>query len=236
LQFRDVFMVFMIFVVFIIVLISPQKSSLQFKDLLMYPLWLGVIIVTIGDWAFYKIRTKEVKASSGSSWYYVAFLANVATYPILNIIADSFLTFLGYQVTIEEIFGNILRGQPLPLLLDISGYIFFGLGSLLVFGSKVYLRSMWSALVAEIKVDHKLVTHGVYQLVRHPMYGGAICMCIGQGLLLHNPLVVAYDLLIVMPLWYKSAKIEENVLEKEFGEEYVEYRRKVPMLFPLSFK
>jgi len=229
-------MIFMIFVVLSIVLISPQKDSLQLKDLFMYPLWLGVIFVTIGDWAFYKIRKKEVKTSNGSSWYYIAFLANVATYPILNIVANSLLTFLGYQVSIEEIFANSLQGHPLSLFFDTGGYTCFVLGSLLFFSSKLYLRSMWSALVAEIKTDHKLVTNGIYRFVRHPMYGGAILMCIGQGLLLHNPLVIIYDLLVVLPLWYKSARIEEYTLEKEFGIEYSEYRKTVPMFFPLSFK
>lgn len=230
------FMVFMMFVILFVVMISPQKGSLQFKDMLMYPLWLAVYLVTVGDWVFYKIRKKEVKASKESSWYYVSFIATVATYPLLNIIVDSILALIGYQVSVEEVFASLLEGQPLLILLDIAGYIFFALGSSLVFGSKLYLRSMWSPLIAEIKSNHKLVDNGVYRLVRHPMYGGAVWMCVGQGLLLHNPLVVSYDLLVVLPLWYRCAKLEEDVLGKEFGEEYEKYRTKVPMFFPISMK
>jgi len=44
---RDMFMVFMMFVILFVVMISPQKGSLQFKDMLMYLPWLAVYLVTV---------------------------------------------------------------------------------------------------------------------------------------------------------------------------------------------
>jgi len=232
-EFRDVFMTLMILVICMILLISPQRTFIELRDLFMYPLLLGFFLVTIGDWAFYKFRKKKVKESKTSLWYYMAFMATVLTYPILNMLVDILLTFIGNPVSVEEIFANLLQGTPAFLLFDIIGYPLFIMGSVLVYGSKLFLRSMWSPLVAEIKTDHKLVKNGVYRIVRHPTYGGAVWMIVGQALLLHNPLIVAYDLLVVLPLWYKCANIEEHLLEKMFGEEYRAYRREVPMFFPL---
>lgn len=45
------------------------------------------------------------------------------------------------------------------------------------------------------------------------------------------PLLVMWPILIV--LYYRLAKREERDMEKEFGQEYVEYRRRTSMFLPL---
>jgi protein-S-isoprenylcysteine O-methyltransferase Ste14 len=44
------------------------------------------------------------------------------------------------------------------------------------------------------------------------------------------PLVILYSLLLV--LYYKLAKKEELDIEKEFGNEYLEYKKKTKMFIP----
>jgi protein-S-isoprenylcysteine O-methyltransferase Ste14 len=194
----------------------------------MLSLWLAVFLLTMVDFISYRARKKEVKVSERSRWYFAGLVASAMTFPI--IVLSSFPLAFAYDFT------NVLQGQQFLIFVDVAGYALFFLGALLIFGSKLYLRSMWSYLSAEIKADHKLVTGGVYRIVRHPMYGGVTWMCVGQGLILHNPLLVFYDFLVVMPLWYKCATIEEKLLEKEFSEQYTEYRKRVPMLFPIIQK
>ena len=71
-------------------------------------------------------------------------------------------------------------------------------------------------------------TSGILGRVRHPWYSGAILILwsrnIDAAALVTNLVLTAY--LVTGTL------LEEHKLISEFGEEYVEYQRKVPMLIP----
>ena len=70
----------------------------------------------------------------------------------------------------------------------------------------------------------RLVTHGLYARIRHPIYFFAECMSIGIIIFLGLPLL----LLVWVPavIWQISrARRESRVLEARFGEEYRRYRR-----------
>ncbi len=84
---------------------------------------------------------------------------------------------------------------------------------------------------AETHRTDKIVTNGVYSLVRHPQYLGGVLSHAGIVLflsawyaLLSTPLVLLLNFLI-------SWK-EEIELVREFGEEYVSYQKATPMLLP----
>ena len=76
-----------------------------------------------------------------------------------------------------------------------------------------------------------LVTNGIYTYIRHPQYAGFLLITL--GLLVHwatIPLLVMWPILVLQ--YYRLAKREERGLEKEFGDKYKEYRKKVPMFLP----
>jgi protein-S-isoprenylcysteine O-methyltransferase Ste14 len=76
-----------------------------------------------------------------------------------------------------------------------------------------------------------LITDGVYTHIRHPQYVGFLLITL--GLLVHwvtLPLLVMWPILIVQ--YYRLARKEERELEKEFGDKYKEYRKRVPMFIP----
>lgn len=85
--------------------------------------------------------------------------------------------------------------------------------------------------VAETHRSERIVSTGVYSIVRHPQYLGGLLAHVGFSFLLSalyslisTPLVVAYAFLI--------ARKEEEELVKEFGGEYEDYSRNVPMFMP----
>jgi len=85
--------------------------------------------------------------------------------------------------------------------------------------------------VAETHRTEKVVTSGVYSIVRHPQYLGGLSAHVGISFLLS----AWYSLLftpIMIILIYLISKKEEEELIREFGKEYEDYKKKVPMLIP----
>jgi protein-S-isoprenylcysteine O-methyltransferase Ste14 len=85
--------------------------------------------------------------------------------------------------------------------------------------------------VAETHRPDKVVTTGVYSIVRHPQYLGGLLAHVGFSFLLS----ALYSLLatpLIAALIYLISRKEEDELAKEFGEEYIGYTKKVPMLLP----
>ena len=84
---------------------------------------------------------------------------------------------------------------------------------------------------AETHRTEKIVTTGIYSIVRHPQYLGGLLAHIGMFFLLS----AGYSLLstpLMAVIIYTISRKEEKELIKEFGEEYEDYRKKVPMLMP----
>jgi protein-S-isoprenylcysteine O-methyltransferase Ste14 len=79
--------------------------------------------------------------------------------------------------------------------------------------------------------EQRLVISGIRRRVRHPIYLGHLCemmaWSIGSGLL------VCYGLTALAVITGAiMVRAEDAELEKRFGEEYLQYRKKVPALFP----
>jgi len=77
----------------------------------------------------------------------------------------------------------------------------------------------------------QLVTNGLNKRVRHPLYLGTILFLLGVFLLLPNDLLLSF-LAITVIYVYVGAYLEEQKLITQFGEDYIEYQKQVPMIFP----
>jgi protein-S-isoprenylcysteine O-methyltransferase Ste14 len=77
----------------------------------------------------------------------------------------------------------------------------------------------------------RLATEGLYGLVRHPQYTGLFVGLFGEGAV-HWPAIFSVTLFPIIVLAYVLlAYREERKLIGKFGEQYEEYRRRVPMFF-----
>lgn len=85
--------------------------------------------------------------------------------------------------------------------------------------------------VAETHRTEKVVTTGVYSIVSHPQYLGALLAHVGISILLSATYSLLFTPLMVLLIYLISRK-EEEELTKEFGKEYENYKKKVPMLIP----
>jgi protein-S-isoprenylcysteine O-methyltransferase Ste14 len=77
-----------------------------------------------------------------------------------------------------------------------------------------------------------LVSRGLYNWVRNPMYVGIVLILLGEGLVFDSLTLIVYAatlwlLFHLRVLWY-----EERNLRAQFGASYVEYCRRVPRWIP----
>lgn len=85
--------------------------------------------------------------------------------------------------------------------------------------------------VAETHRTEKIVSSGLYSVIRHPQYFGGILAHIGITFLLSAYLSLLISPILIL-LNYLISRKEEKELIKEFGKEYEDYMKKVPMFIP----
>lgn len=83
----------------------------------------------------------------------------------------------------------------------------------------------------EINLPPKLVTGGMYALVRHPLYFFSLLVIWFTPVMSLQTLI--FNLFVTMYLWAGS-RVEERRLADFFGPAYETYRRKTPGLVPIK--
>jgi protein-S-isoprenylcysteine O-methyltransferase Ste14 len=131
-------------------------------------------------------------------------------------ILDSF--FLEYSTFLADKISNYIRVPIGVILLIAAGYL-----------SRSGLRIVFK----EVRETPQVITKGVFSFVRHPIYLGAILIYAGVICFTMSLLSASLWVIIIIFYWYISLH-EEKLLINRFGDEYLEYRKKVPMLFPLK--
>lgn len=72
-----------------------------------------------------------------------------------------------------------------------------------------------------------LVTSGVFQISRNPMYLGFVLIMSGIGIFMDSLTPYAVIIIFIMLIENVFIKVEEIMLEEKFGKSWLEYKRKV---------
>ncbi len=82
-----------------------------------------------------------------------------------------------------------------------------------------------------IKKRHELVTKGPFKFIRHPQYLCQVLVDIG-GAMATLSYIVAGFALIEIPIYIMRALVEDKLLEKYFGDEFIRYKKKSGFFIP----
>jgi protein-S-isoprenylcysteine O-methyltransferase Ste14 len=134
---------------------------------------------------------------------------------------------LFYVITQEPRFAN----YPPPALQPWIGVLFMLAALALFYETHRQLGRNWSVTL-DTRKTHKLVTGGVYSLVRHPMYSAFWLLAIAQALLIPNWIAGLSGIVGWGILFFLRIGREEQLMIETFGEEYDAYRRRTARVLP----
>jgi protein-S-isoprenylcysteine O-methyltransferase Ste14 len=142
---------------------------------------------------------------------------------------------LVYSFTIREL--PIFRWEgPLRIiqgLLAISAFLLF------IGGARRYDLAQFLGIrqvredngCSVLTEDCRLDTGGILSMVRHPWYAGGILIVWAGNL----DMTAMLTSLVITGYFFIGAFLEERKLLAEFGEEYIDYQRRVSMFFPFKW-
>jgi protein-S-isoprenylcysteine O-methyltransferase Ste14 len=113
------------------------------------------------------------------------------------------------------------------------GVLLYTAGGVLRLAPVFVLGCRFSGLVA-IQPEHRLVTSGLYGIIRHPSYLGLFVLMLGWGLAFRSG---AGAVIAILSLGVLLGRIqaEERLLSETFGAEYHAYRARAWRLIPYVY-
>lgn len=134
---------------------------------------------------------------------------------VLGIVLDRLLPAFVLSLTLS---------LPLRILL---GAILLGGGAALAVPAERAFRAAGTA-VKPWKPSSVLVTGGIFQWLRNPMYVGLVCGLAGIAILLASDWTMVMTVGFALVVHVGVVKREERYLESKFGDAYRRYKARVP--------
>jgi protein-S-isoprenylcysteine O-methyltransferase Ste14 len=113
------------------------------------------------------------------------------------------------------------------------GVLLYAAGGVLRLAPVFVLGRRFSGLVA-IQPEHRLVSSGLYGVIRHPSYLGLFVLSLGWGLAFRSGVGVILAVL-TLPVLLARIDAEERLLSETFGAEYDAYRARTWRLIPYVY-
>lgn len=127
-----------------------------------------------------------------------------------------------------SLLNNEISALMIPLIIIGILFILFG----------IYL---WVNAVIVCKLDdnirsNKLVTTGVYAYVRNPIYSAVLLVCTGAIIIANNLYLLVLPIIYWAFLTILMKNTEEKWLLNVYGDEYINYCKKVNRCIPFKRK
>src|SRR6476619_491086 len=143
------------------------------------------------------------------------------------------LAWIGFVIPLIWIASPVLSFAEYRLGLGplVAGVICLVVGLWLFYRSHADLGANWS-ITLEVREQHRLITHGVYRRIRHPMYLALLLYSIGLSLVIPNWVAGPSNLIAFAILCALRIRAEERMMVEEFGDEYAAYSAQTKRLIP----
>ncbi len=153
-----------------------------------------------------------------------------ATLPVQLVKAVKICVLVG--LVMQTALPEVIPISAAPHLLRPTGLTLYTLGLFVAVLGRVQLGDSWADIeTPELQRARRVVAHGIYRYIRHPIYAGDLLLLLGFELSLNSWLVLGLTALVPVVVW--RALREERALADSLPE-YARYcagtKRFVPFL------
>jgi protein-S-isoprenylcysteine O-methyltransferase Ste14 len=200
-----------------------------------YGLWSLVIINSlvfiIFAFSFAKPQTKRDWRSFGAfSAFLIALFTEMYGFPLTIYLLSGWLSskFPGIDFLAHD------SGHLLEVMFGWRSNPHFGpfhlLSAIFIGGGFILLAAAWNVLY-QAQREHRLALAGPYAYVRHPQYAGFVSIMF--GFLMQWPTLITLIMFPILVYMYaRLARREEQDVLAEFGDEYRRYMARTPAFLP----
>ncbi|MBS4033485.1 MAG: isoprenylcysteine carboxylmethyltransferase family protein [Ignavibacterium sp.] len=193
---------------------------------------LALIFIVIASWLLYRyLAPKTWREWAGAGLiqaFIIALYAEMYGFPLT-------IYFLVRFLGLDRTYLNANLWSTLVGVGETGMMISMILGYILLFGGFGIFLQGWRELY-KAHQEKRIATGGLYSLVRHPQYTGLFIALFGEGVV-HWPTLFSVGLFpIIVFAYYRLARKEEQKTIEKFGDEYLEYKKYVPMFIPVKGK
>ena len=150
------------------------------------------------------------KSKAAQVWFFPPYLV------LLGLIISFLLEFLVHS---NQIFDNSIIFRFLGIILTIA--------AILLFVKSVRIFNLRKEKLHPRSISTQIFKDGPFQFSRNPIYLAMFVLLIGVGLTLNSFWFLYSGLVVAIMIHYGVIIPEENYLEKEFGKDYLEYKKSV---------
>ncbi len=132
----------------------------------------------------------------------------------------------------------LVIGKFLPfwdnLMVSYIGFFIFLSGSLLIIVARAQIGRFGTADLV-VEKDHELITTGVYEFIRNPMYTGTLIAVTGFSFIFRCLIVMVVMLIGYFLIFHFRILKEESILKDNFGKEFTDYMTRTYRLIPFVY-
>jgi protein-S-isoprenylcysteine O-methyltransferase Ste14 len=137
---------------------------------------------------------------------------------------------------LEAITLGIQQCISFPLSLSVETQFFLTVPciALCLFGVIWFNHSLNLITVHLLYGRNKLITHGPFSYVRHPLYATLMITLPPLVIIWRSDLLFFFPWILIVIVSHYIVRLEEQGLIERFGEDYERYKRHVPPLLPFK--
>lgn len=194
-----------------------KVSFVNFGVIYSYAIWVifltVYIVLTFHETVHGQIQKRDETNLEAKNYFYTLWVWGIAA------IIVNHLTLASQSNVVIHFVGGTIYSYVFAICLGLWGMY-------LVISGRVYINGYWTNHIYKYP-NHKVVQSGIYEKVRHPIYGGQCFLMLSIFIACNNYWLFFLPLMTFI-YNYKRAKREENELDRILNGQYEVYRKKCP--------